>query len=250
MDVGRRVLLFLSLSAMTSGLFAQGFFGNGVSETIEQEVPLDPGGDFSITNVNGAISVESWNQPMVRIVATKKAKNQEQLDRLEVSIDGAGGAVRVETRYDGSTRNVKGGVSYRITVPAEVELRVETVNGSLNVEKVQGRVEAHSVNGSVKVLDLAGSALVKTTNGSIEVRYVTAANDSHEFTSTNGSVRLYLPSDAGGQLNAQTSNGRVSVDFPTSGGSTNRRRFEGSFGSGSGDYRIKTVNGSVKIAEN
>ena len=250
MDKILRIGMFMLVGVVSAGASAQGFWGNSVEETVEQELPLDPGGELSVENVNGAISVESWNQPMVRIVATKKARNRERLERLEIAIEGGGSSVRVETRYDGSTRNIKGSVSYRITVPAEVQLRATTVNGSLNVDGVEGSVEAQSVNGSIKVDDLIGRASAETTNGSIEVRYRMAADDSHEFSSTNGTVRLYLPSDAGGELSARTSNGRVSVDFPTSERTSNRRRFEGSFGNGSGLYRIRTVNGSVRIMEN
>ena len=63
-------------------------------------------------------------------------------------------------------------------------------------------------------------------------------------------MRVYLPSDAGGDFEAETVNGSIDVDFPTNLSRMSRRHVRGSFGSGGGSFTIETVNGSVKILPN
>ena len=53
MDRIRRLGLILVIGAMGSAVSAQGFWGSGVEETIEREVPLDSGGELTVENVNG-----------------------------------------------------------------------------------------------------------------------------------------------------------------------------------------------------
>ena len=84
-----------------------------------------------------------------------------------------------------------------------------------------------------------------------EIERPTYDFSTHLRRSANGSVRIYLPAGAGGELDAQTVNGSITTDFPTTVTRVSRRHLKGSFGNGGGaSYEIETVNGSVKILEN
>jgi len=217
-------------------------------ERVEETVPFSAGGHFSVENKNGSITVTTWNESSVRIEAEKVAKNADYLEDIEIEIEGSGDSVNVETIHH-RKRN-SGKVNYVISVPQEASVTIRTANGSLNIDGIHGQVDAKSVNGSVKIEGVVGAMDVTTTNGSIRAAYERADDGDHRFKTTNGSVRVYLPNDAGGSFEAETVNGRIEVDFPTELTRSSRRHLSGSFGSGSGSWDIKTVNGSVKILPN
>ncbi|TDI36794.1 MAG: hypothetical protein E2P02_24200 [Acidobacteria bacterium] len=218
-------------------------------EDFEKVVPFSAGGQFSIKNDNGSITIKTWNEDSIRIEAEKTAKDQEGLKDIEIVVTGSGDSVSVETVHH--RRRNRGGVSYTITLPVEANVDAETANGSVNVKGVHGHIKVRSVNGSLKLEDIAGDIEAKTTNGGIRARYTEATDGRHSFHTTNGSVRIYLPAGAGGELDAQTVNGSITTDFPTTVTRVSRRHLKGSFGGGGGaSYEIETVNGSIKILEN
>jgi DUF4097 and DUF4098 domain-containing protein YvlB len=61
---------------------------------------------------------------------------------------------------------------------------------------------------------------------------------------------VYLPADAGGDIEAETVNGSIEVDFPMNLTRTTRHHVRGSFGSGSSSFEVSTVNGSVTVQPN
>ena len=144
-----------------------------VREDFEKVVPFSAGGQFSVKNSNGSITIKTWNEGSVRIEAEKSAKNEEYLKDIEIVIEGSGDSVSVETVHH--RRRNGGSVSYVITLPVEADVNVRTANGSVNVEGVHGHLEAKSVNGSLKLEDIAGDIEASTTNGSIRAQYYAGA---------------------------------------------------------------------------
>lgn len=217
-------------------------------EDFEQTLPFDRGGTFEVRNANGSITIEIWDEPSVKIEAEKEARSDDALRDIEISVEGSGDSVRVETIHH--RRRGHGQVSYHIMLPAEANVRARTANGDVTITGIHGEVEAHSTNGGLRVENIEGAIEASTTNGSIRASYDRAVAGRHKFSTTNGSVRVYLPSDAGGELDAETVNGSIEVDFPVTVNRTSRRHLRGRFGTGDGTFEISTVNGSVKILEN
>lgn len=236
------------LSILVGIGLAAGASEASVREHFEQTVEFNPGGTFSIENQNGSIEIGVGSESSVRIEAEKEAKSEEALRDLEIVVEGSGDRVSVRTVHH--SRRGSGGVSYRITLPAEAQVQVSTANGEVSVRGIQGRVQAESVNGALDIEDIAGEIEAKTTNGSIRARYQNLEGGRHRFETTNGEVRVTLPADAGGDLDAETMNGSIDVDFPMNLTRTSRRHVQGSFGSGSSTFEISTVNGSVSILQN
>ena len=223
-----------------------------VRENFEKVVPFEAGGSFRIENINGSITVQTWDEPSVKIEAEKVARTQDQLEGITIDIQGSGDSVAVKTRHHRKSVWGSASVSYTILLPAKAQLDVRTANGAVRIDGIHGQVTARSTNGSLKLENIRGAIDAETTNGSIRASYL-EADGRHRFTTTNGSVRIYLPSDAGGELEAETVNGGIAIDFPTELTRTARRHKEGYFGeSGKDDgasFEIETVNGSIKLLE-
>ena len=149
-----------------------------------------------------------------------------------------------------STRNNDVGVEFRVQVPSYADVLANSVNGKVEVDRVEGDVLATTVNGSIEV-DAGGAVSARTVNGSIDVRFGDAGSlDDLEFESVNGSIRLRVPSDLAAELDIRTQNGSIETDWdlPVT-GKWSGRRLEGPVGGGGRRLRARTVNGDVTIRD-
>jgi DUF4097 and DUF4098 domain-containing protein YvlB len=245
-----RILILLVALLATGSLFAS------VTQEETFSFKLNDGGRFSISNVNGSIVVTGGSGDSVEIIATKKADNQEDLDKIEIEISHSSDEIVVETELGKSDRwyshgNNSGSVKYEVIVPVGTELdSVDTVNGNVNISGVSGKVVAESVNGDLDVSDLAGDVGLSTVNGSIDAEFTQLEGQQRVKAETvNGRVSLKLPKNANVEVSADTLNGGISAgDF----GLEVEKGFVGSdlngkIGNGSARLNIDTVNGAIKI---
>jgi len=237
-------------------LLASGSLFASVTEEETFSYELDVGGRFSISNVNGSITVTGGSGNNVEIVATKKADSQEELDKIEIEISNSDDEIVVETELGKSDSwysrgDSSGEVKYEVIVPVGTMLdSVETVNGGVNISGVSGNVVAESVNGGVDVTDLAGDARLSTVNGSIDAEFSRLeGQQSVKAETVNGRITIKLPADTDVKVSADTLNGSINGrDF----GLETDKGFVGSdlngnIGGGSAKLNIDTVNGSIKI---
>jgi DUF4097 and DUF4098 domain-containing protein YvlB len=248
-----RLFVFAVALLATGSLFAS------VTEEETFTYKLDDGGRFSISNVNGSISVTGGSGNEVEIVATKKADNQKELDEIEIEISHSANEIVVETELGNSkswySRSSNSGqVKYEIIVPVSTLLdSVETVNGDVTISGVSGEVAAESVNGSLNISDLVGDVSLSTVNGSIDAEFSQLEGQQTVKAETvNGRVTIHLPKNADVRVSADTLNGSINGrDF----GLETDKGFVGSdlngtIGNGSARLNIDTVNGSIKIRSN
>ncbi len=216
---------------------------------------LDDGGRFSISNVNGSITVTGKSGDSVEIIATKKADSKDELDKIEIEISHSSDEIIVETELGKSSswfsRGSSGQVTYDVIVPVGSELdSVETVNGNVSISGVSGKVVAESVNGDLDISGLQGDVKLSTVNGGVDADFTRCEGEQKIKAETvNGRVTITLPDDADVRVSADTLNGGINGrDF----GLETDKGFVGSdlngeIGNGSARLNIDTVNGSIKI---
>ena len=245
--------------AFVVALLAAGSLCASVTEEETFSYKLNDGGRFSISNVNGSIVVTGGSGDSVEIVATKKADNQEDLDKIEIEISHSADEIVVETELGESGRwysrgSNSGSVKYEVIVPVGTQLdTVDTVNGNVNISGVSGEVVAESVNGDLDISDLAGDVGLSTVNGSINAEFSRLEGEQRVKAETvNGRVTIKLPANADVEVSADTLNGGISAgDFSLE----VEKGFVGSdlngkIGNGSARLNIDTVNGGIKIRKN
>ena len=116
-------------------------------------------------------------------------------------------------------------------------MKLETVNGGIDLTQVSGRVKGETVNGGVHVR-LAGK---KWEGDELNVQTV------------NGGVTVEIPDGYNASVKAQTVNGGVSSDFPgatiTKSGpfGVGPKTLEQKLGGGGAPIHLETVNGGVKV---
>jgi DUF4097 and DUF4098 domain-containing protein YvlB len=184
-----------------------------------------------------------------------------------------------------SIRDIDVRVAYTVLVPSTMRLRLNTGNGAISIDKAgaevmastgngrvsigetTGRVEANTGNGDVQVESARGPVTVNTGNGRVFVATTSGpvnvstgngdvtvrmrnlpANAPMSITTGSGSIRVTLPSDFNGQLDASTGNGSLRSEFDISlMGRIDPRHVRGTIGRGGATLKLHTGNGSFEL---
>jgi len=156
----------------------------------------------------------------------------------ELTVESAGSEVEVAT---GNGRVHVG--------PTEGRVRASTGNGDVEIENAQGPVKVSTGNGRVFVATSAGPVTASTGNGDIDVRMKSLrTEDDMTFSSGSGSIRVMLPADFNGEVDAGSGNGSLSSDFPIQlRGRMDPQHLRGTIGNGGRLLRMRTGNGRIEL---
>ena len=204
-----------------------------------------------LDNANGSISVVGTSRREIsvqaRVVTQAESDSEARSMARDVSVSLNGG--RVQSSGPERERNRSWSVSYRIEVPSQFDVNLETSNGSLSVDGVKGRLDMESSNGSVRLTDVGGRVNARTSNGSVHVtlggRYFDG--DGMTVVTSNGSARLDVPDDFNAHLIAGTNNGSIDLGFPVTVQNYRSKRIDTNLGSGGATIEMRTSNGSLRI---
>ena len=245
-------------------------------EVFERSVEVAPGGRLTIVNVNGDISVNSWDRHEVKMKAVKRARAESEdearglLEKTTVQFDRTDQGIDIRTaapRKPGRNRNVS--VAYTVNVPEMMDLELKTINGTIEIKDISGAVDAkttngriglNGINGSIRagttngkigLSDVLGPINAKTTNGSIEVAVGGSGEQQHEIraATTNGGIEATLPKGLNANLKASTVNGKIKTDFPVTVKGLISKSVDGVINNGGELIHLKTVNGSIRLKE-
>ena len=254
--------LWLAL-ALAPLLFVSNVRAETLQETLDQTLAFSQGSRLDVENTNGEIVVATWDRDEVRIEARKKARGnsanelQAALDALEVLIEETVNGISIETRFPGkgslgwSRSRTSLSVNYLITIPSHANLDLETVNGDVSVSGVFGELDIDTTNGGIDVKNSGGRVTASSTNGGISVELAEVTDgEEMRFETTNGGVKLVLPASVRASLNARTTNGSITTDFPIAvQGKIHRTHLAGDINGGGGKIDIRTTNGGIQISE-
>lgn len=228
------------------------------TERFEQTYPLSPNGTVSVSNINGAIEITTWDRNEVKLEAVKTATSKELLSEVELSIESSPGSFSVATEHRKGPRDGRSWkdygrmtVAFKLVVPRGAVLdEIETVNGSVTISDAANKVRASVVNGNLRAFNLRGSAELSSVNGSVEATFDELPPSARiEAETVNGSATVTIPGDANATVKAETVNGRIMNDFglPVRKGEYVGRDLYGRIGSGEAKIDLSSVNGVLAL---
>ena len=165
----------------------------------------------------------------------------------QVRVATGNGAITVE-RVGGEVSASTG--NGRVTVSnTDGTVRVATGNGDVQVGDAKGAVRVTTGNGRVSVTTAQGPVEARSGNGDIDVRMTALrASEDMTFSTGSGDVRVTLPPDYNGELDASTGNGSISSDFDLKvEGRMSPRRVHATIGTGGARLRLATGNGGLEL---
>jgi DUF4097 and DUF4098 domain-containing protein YvlB len=246
-----------------------------------------------IENFAGDVVVRTWNRNAVRVVASRSERDRVQVRstgavvRIEsggargpsrivdyevtipataalrvsgpfadVSIDGAGGDITVET-VQGDVR-VRGG-------NGQISLR--SVEGAVSLERARGRISLSAVNDDIRGIQLDGEISAESINGDVRLEGIRSSNVSastlngtltyegtirdqgrYALTTHNGDLVLVVPNGTNAAVSIATFSGRVESALPITLTETRRgQRFQFTIGNGSARIELESFNGTVYL---
>jgi DUF4097 and DUF4098 domain-containing protein YvlB len=227
-----------------------------VTNQINKTAPLAPGSNVKIQGINGLVSIETWDGDQAEINITVRASDTVAMERRPIIIDATPNSltIRVENDREGRGRGGdRGWVRHeaRLKLPKSVNLKVDSVNGKVDVGAITGEVGVSSVNGGVDVAQAGTATELSSINGGISVSLLRLGEGGLRVHSVNGGVKIGLPSETNAEIDVHSINGGINSDLPiTVAGEMKRGQLRGRVGGGGPPITISSVNGGVELRRN
>jgi len=171
------------------------------------------------STVNGSITVHTHpgKEVIVEVGGGSRPKTEAAPNGMRqimggnsgMNVEEEGNVVRVTTFA--SSRNS----DLVIWVPGRASLNLRSVNGKgINVESVEGDIDVDSMNGGVNLKDVSGTVVAHAMNGRLVVSLKKVTPDKPmSFSTINGTVDVTLPAAIAANMKISNHWGKVYTDF-------------------------------------
>jgi DUF4097 and DUF4098 domain-containing protein YvlB len=233
--------------------------------------------DISLRTWDGAIEVRPWDKPEIHVVIEKRGRDKADVDEMDVRAEQSGDHIVVEVKRRRGDNGIRFGWHSRsakliVSAPASADLKASSGDGSIDVERMNGRVDLSSGDGSIKARELAGDVVAHTGDGSItltgkltavrartgdgsvriQAEKGSAPTGDWEVTTGDGSVTLEIPEGFDAELDAHTGDGGIHMNGITVSnvsGEIRRNTVRGRLGNGGKVVRLRTGDGSITLKQ-
>ncbi|NIM57878.1 MAG: hypothetical protein GTO16_02905 [Candidatus Aminicenantes bacterium] len=153
-------------------------------EKFEKTVSLAKDGKVALNNITGRIDVKTWNKGEVKIDATKISRAstleqaKENADLVKIEVVKEGNTLRIKTEYPDTgkifrRRSINVSVKYSLMIPATASVKIDSVTGDVDLEKIGGAVKVKIVTGGIAVKKADNGVDCETVTGRIELQNIT-----------------------------------------------------------------------------
>jgi hypothetical protein len=233
-------LLFLLASAdLTAYVWGQS------PQKLSKRYPTGKNVRIELKNVSGTIEVESWNKDEIKLTATMESPTAHVVPKQYQS------TLVVDVMGDNRERGDVGDVNFKLQVPVNSSVDLETKRGQISVSNLRGSsVRAHvSTEGDITLSNIvAAQVIAQNTIGQIFFDGEFSTGGTYEFKSTKGDITVRIPGDSAFRLVAASSARRIHMNqfwnngFKTTG---DGRRVIGDVGDGRSSVSVINFSGSI-----
>ena len=232
-------VVFALISSASLVAFAQ-------KKTFSRKYPTSRTVSISLKNSFGTITVEAWSRDEIKITADMDSPSARIVP--EVSADN----IEINVLRDNRGKDDAGEVSFRIMVPVNSTVDIETRRGNITVRGVQGAmVRAHIyTSGDIELTGINASRVIaQNTSGDIFFDGELLGGGTYEFKTYRGNINIRIPSSSEFRLTATAPKSRSIAlgSFSTAGLSFvgEGRQVSGSVGDGRASLTINNYQGSI-----
>jgi Toastrack DUF4097 len=224
----------------------------------QRRYTLKEGGTLEIRNTNGLIHIEPTDDGAVDITADRVVRAatdqaaKDALGRFEIQETVAPDRVTIDStnRSAGIMINLQRHVDFHVRAPRWANLTIDTTNGNVEVvgPKLTGKLHATATNGRIRAAGLENAATIETTNGTITLDVDKLGDDGLSCSTTNGGISVTFPTDVKARISARVTNGSITKEgLQVAVSEQSRRRLDGTIGGGGPMVRLETTNGFIKM---
>ena len=225
------------------------------SKTYSENVPVNGPTNLLLNGINGAVTITGVPgretvtvTAEVRVGSTTLVDAQIGLNQLDVALAHTGSNIVVRTEQPANPLGRQYIVDYDITVPSDLSLSVNLVNGYVDIDNMSNSVYVDVENGDVNFADVHGDSSISIENGSF-YGFLSLNTDSEVLISTvNGDIDLDIPATTSADFFAQVTSGSIAWEnLDLANPHATSKTLQGILGDGSGLIDLETVNGNISI---
>ena len=206
-----------------------------------------PGGKnvrIELRNISGTVVVESWNKDEIRLTAIIESKKANVVPK---QVDEC---LMIDVMSDNRGRGDVGDVNFRLQVPVNSSVDLETVRGNISVSNIRGRsVRAHvSSEGDIELSNIVAEQVVaQNVIGNIFFDGEFSSGGTYEFKSTKGDITIRIPGNSAFRLVAASPTRQIKLnDFWNNGFKTqDGRKYVGDVGDGRSSVSVTNFSGQI-----
>lgn len=245
------------------------------SKTRSDTVDFSPPGTVEIDNQKGSITVTTWDRAQVGYEVTLSPSEGDSAAMMGPDIDRSAQELSFGRRDASWSIQIPGVLTispnrgydpvgdYRIVMPVTAALEVDDFASTIEVTDIETDVVIDTHQGTARIHNVEGNPTLETHSGSIEATGLRggASLDTHqgritasfdEFTAPSsvdthsGAVRLFLPTDAGFELQLDLDEENLMVDeaFGTPTSSDDEHR---AYNGGGPTIELDSFSGTVEV---
>ncbi len=273
----------LALPAVLAALLAApgcvDIIGAGLNTYVERDekhFTVSGKPDVALATFDGSIEIRPWDKADVQVVIEKRGRDKDDVSAIEVKAEQHGDRIEISVTQPKrdherfalhfNNRSAK----LIVSVPASSDVAAKSGDGSIDIERVAGRVQLRSGDGSIRGRMLGGDVEANTGDGSIRIDgtltsvrvrtgdgSVTIHADpgsspvaDWDIVTGDGSVTLEVPDGFGADLDAHTGDGSIHMrDLTLSNvtGNIGKNSLRGRLGGGGRAVRVRTGDGSITV---
>jgi hypothetical protein len=200
---------------------------------------------LELKNISGTVTVESWSRDEVKISATMESPKANVTPRQ------IGEGVVIDVMGDNRGRGDVGDVNFKIMVPVNSSVDIETRRGDITVSNIRsGLVRAHiSSEGDITLSGISATqVLAQNTIGNIFFDGEFSRGGTYQFQSTKGDISIRIPADSAFRLVAASPTKKITLGgFWNNGFKTlgDGRKFVGDVGDGRSSVMVTNLQGGI-----
>ena len=199
---------------------------------VQKKMAKDPS---VMSRIMGAAT---WGQPP-RLILTVPL-------RQDLELTTAGGSIDLGRLQGGVRASTEGGGFNCAHIEGTVDARTE--GGDIRIEDLAGDLVARSSGGDVHLSSIRGAAEVCAGGGSIHLRLSRQPGVPCLLGTSGGEMEVFLAADLGLCLDARTSGGCLTTDFPlTFQGALEKSGLKASVNGGGPLVTLSTAGGSIRL---
>jgi hypothetical protein len=212
---------------------------------LSKRYPVRSNVRVELKNISGTITVESWARDEVKLSATMESP------AANVSPRQTGDGLIVDVMADNRGRSDIGDVNFKLQVPINSSVDLETKRGQITVSNIRGGlVRAHvSSEGDIELNGISATQVfAQNLIGNIFFDGEFSRGGTYQFQSGKGEITIRIPSDSAFRLVAATPTKRIALGpfwndgFKSLG---DGRKYVGDVGDGRSSVMVTNFQGSI-----
>ena len=239
-------VLLAGASAMSVSARETGSQDLPVSEEIRRSFELTPGALVSIESISGPVDVEKSNGNTAEVYVVRSAQTQRELDCYRTIVEQTGGGLSI--RNEQQCRNVRARQRVKVSLPTNVNLRIESVSGDVHIAAIDGSARLNSISGGVWMEQAGGDININSISGSVNLNVVRLNTRGLRLNSISGRIMLRLADSINADVRVESISGNFSSEIPgVTIDKVGDSDFRAQVGRGGTPINISSVSGSVTL---